>query len=503
MLRIAKTESGMVRGLPGSDVRNTIFRGIPFAADTSGDNRWRAPQPVEPWEGVRDCFQFAPITMQRVPGEDPNAFYSKEWHCEPEIAMSEDSLALNIWTPAKTGDEKMPVMVWIFGGGLQEGYCHEMEFDGEGLNRRGVILVSIAYRLNVFGFMAHPDLRAEDPDHITNFGLWDQKAGIEWVKRNIANFGGDPDNITIFGQSAGGGSTMYHVTSPQSAGLFKRAIPQSAGGIVAQYPQAFMPVADTYEEAEANGEKFVREVLGCSSIAEARKLDAKFIENKLIESGYRFNASIDGQFVVDQWYKRVLEGKENDVQLMTGNTTGEFPTIPQGDPIEWAKTNMGEYADKYIELCKAEAGDDPEALRKAMSFISFEISANMMSRVFAKHGRPVYYYEFGPTIPGDNAGPFHSSELWFTFESLAKCWRPFDGHHYDLARHMCNYWANFAKTGDPNGNDANGKPMPEWKKFLEDDRNIMNFKDEVYCTNAPIPEKTQYLVDNNLALYEY
>lgn len=296
---------------------------------------------------------------------------------------------------------------------------------------------------------------------------------------------------------------MYHVTSPQSAGLFQKAIPQSAGGIVAKYPPAFMPVADTYEQAEANGEKFVREVLGCSSIAEARKLDAKFIENKLIESGYRFNASIDGQFIVDQWYKRVLDGKENDVQLMTGNTTGEFPTIPQGDPVEWAKNTMGEYADKYIELCKAEAGDDPEALRKAMSFVSFEISANMMSRVFAKHGRPVYYYEFGPTIPGDNAGPFHSSELWFTFESLMKCWRPFDGHHYDLSRKMCNYWANFAKNGNPNGNDANGEPMPEWKKFLEDDRNIMFFKDEVYCTNAPIPEKTQYLIDNNLNLYEY
>ena len=505
MLREVKIESGWVRGIQGSDVRSTVFKGIPFAADPVGENRWRAPQPVEPWEGVRDCSRFAPITVQKIPGRDPNAFYSKEWHCDPEVPMSEaGSLCLNVWTPANSADEKLPVMVWIFGGGFQEGYCHEMEFDGESLNRRGVILVSIAYRLNVFGFLCHPDLRREDPEACANFGLLDQNYALQWVQRNIAAFGGDPDNVTIFGQSAGGGSTMYHVTSPKSAGLFKKAIAQSAGGIFPAYPKhAFMPIADTMEKAEEMGIEFVRDYLGCSNIAEARKLDAEFIEKKYEEFGKMMTAVIDRQFIVDQWYQRVLDDKTNDVQMMTGNTTNEFKSVPKGDVDEWIKAEFGPYAEKYAELCRAEAGDDEEAYRAAAGLVSFEVCAATMAEVFAKHGRPLYYYEFGPTIPGDNAGAFHSSELWFVFETLMKCWRPFDGHHYDLARQMCNYWTNFAKFGDPNGKDADGVPMPEWRKYTAEDRDIMFFFDKVVSSAAPLSEKKQFLNTINLKEYQY
>ena len=504
MLRTIRTESGLVRGVPGSDVRTTIFKGIPFAADTSGANRWRAPQPVEPWTGVRDCSRFAPITMQKVPGKDPNAFYSKEWHCEPEIAMSEDgSLCLNIWTPTKTGEEKMPVMVWIFGGGLQEGYCHEMEFDGESLNRRGVILVSIAYRLNVFGFLCHPDLTKEAPEACANFGLLDQKAALEWVKRNIAAFGGDPDNITIFGQSAGGGSTMYHVTSPMSAGLFQKAIAQSAGGIYPVYPKhAFMPIAISKEEAEARGVEFVRDYLGCNSIEEARKLSAEFVEQKYIEYGKQFTATIDNTFILDQWYQRVLDNQINDVQLMTGNTTNEFCSLPTGDVDAWIKEEFGPYAEEYARLCRLQAGEDEEEYRKAAGLVVFEICAVTMAEIFARHHRPLYYYQFGPTIPGDKAGAFHSSELWFTFETLMKCWRPFDGHHYDIARQMCNYWANFAKKGDPNGRDADGTPMPEWRKYTLEDPDIMYFKDKVVASADPLPAKEMFLKQINLKEYD-
>ena len=505
MLRIAKTENGLVQGLPGADARNTVFRGIPFAANTSGENRWRPPQPAESWEGVRECFQFPPISNQKTPGLDPNAFYSKEWHVDPEVPMSEDGcLSLNIWTPAKSADEKLPVMIWIFGGGLQEGYSYEMEFDGESLNRRGVILVSIGYRLNVFGFLAHPELRAENPDAPANFGLLDQKAGIEWVKRNIANFGGDPDNITIFGQSAGAGSTFYHCTAPSSNGLFQKAIAQSGGGIKPVYPNMFLPSATTLEEAEAQGERFVRDVLGCSSIAEARKLDADFISKKYAESGFFWQPAIDGKYVLGQWYERILSNELNDVKLMIGNTTDEFP-FPAQEPVEeFVREKFGKHADAYLDIIRKQAGDDPEALKKAAGIRSaFAVQAAMAARVQAKHGLGWYYYQFAPTIPGDDAGVFHSSDLWFTFETLQKCWRPFDGHHYDLARKMCNYWANFAKTGDPNGNDADGTPMPEWKPFSEDYPCEMFFGDEIKVGPQKLDEKTQFLVDINLAEYTY
>ena len=237
MLRIAKTEAGMVRGIPAADPRITSFKGIPFAAPPTGRLRWRAPQPPVPWEGIRDCIEFGPIAMQDTPGLDPNDIYTKEWHVDSSVPMSEDCLQLNIWTPMKTGEERLPVMVWIFGGGLQAGYPSEMEFDGERFARRGVVFVSLNYRLNVFGFLAHPELTAENPDSpCANWGLLDQKAGIDWVRRNIANFGGDPNNITIFGQSAGGGSVQTHLASPMAERAFQKAIIHSGGGMFVSGP---------------------------------------------------------------------------------------------------------------------------------------------------------------------------------------------------------------------------------------------------------------------------
>ena len=219
MLRRVTVENGMIEGLPAADPRITSFKGIPFAAPPVGENRWRAPQPAKAWDGVLYAYKFAPISMQHIPGEDPEIIYTREWNVDTSIQMDEDSLHLNIWT--------LPVFVWYFGGGLQEGNTAEMEFDGERIARRGIVVVTINYRLNVFGFLCHPEITEENPEAPANFGHLDQQFGTRWVKRNIAAFGGDPDNITIGGQSAGGGSVMVQVTSPQNEGLFQKAIVDS------------------------------------------------------------------------------------------------------------------------------------------------------------------------------------------------------------------------------------------------------------------------------------
>lgn len=223
MIRIAETENGTVRGLPAADPRVSAFKGIPFAAPPIGEKRWRAPQPCKNWKGILDAFTFAPISMQDVPGLGTD-IYCREWHVDPDIPMSEDCLYLNVWTNAKSTDERLPVLVWFFGGGYQWGYTSEMEFDGERLARQGVVVVTVNYRLGALGFLAHPDITAAQPDAPCNFGSLDQQAGVRWVKRNISSFGGDPDNITIAGQSAGGGSVLAQMACRDNEGAFNKAV---------------------------------------------------------------------------------------------------------------------------------------------------------------------------------------------------------------------------------------------------------------------------------------
>lgn len=223
MIRQTKTENGLVRGIEAADPRITAFRGVPFAAPPTGKNRWRAPQPCENWEGIKDCARFAPISVQDTPGIG-DSLYNREWHVDQDVPMDEDCLYLNIWTGAKSVDDRRPVLVWYFGGGYQWGYTREMEFDGERLARQGVVVVTVNYRVNVFGFLSHPQLTKEQPEAPSNFGSLDQKAGLEWVVRNIANFGGDPNKITIAGQSAGGASVMSQLACEENEGKISGAL---------------------------------------------------------------------------------------------------------------------------------------------------------------------------------------------------------------------------------------------------------------------------------------
>ncbi|RUS43939.1 carboxylesterase/lipase family protein [Cohnella sp. AR92] len=499
MLRVVKVENGTVQGLPAADPRITSFKGIPFAAPPVGDNRWRAPQPASDWEGVLLAHEFAPVSMQVRQEIDENNIYTREWAVEPDIAMDEDCLYLNVWTPAKRVDEKLPVYVWYFGGGLQVGHPAEMEFDGERIARRGIVVVTINYRLNAFGFLCHPEITAESPEAPANFGHLDQQFATRWVKRNIAAFGGDPDNITIGGQSAGGGSVMNQLASPQNEGLFRRAIVQS-GVITKLYPGTRMPkFLRDLAEAEQDGVRFF-ESLGVSSLAEARKLDAAYVRDKYLESNRFWGTVVDNKFNVGDPFELFLQNKRRMVPVLWGHTSSEFFSVPEVSELDEFKRMavelFGDDAEEFLGLSDAQSGSLEDAVKKA-SVSGIEYGIRIAGQANADTGAhvPLYYYNFDAEIPGwDNPGTFHSVDLWFFFETLAKCWRPFVGKHYDLARQMCHYWANFIRNGDPNGQDSTGEDLPKWEPYRPEAPFGMRFADQAEFVREQPGEMMEFLV---------
>lgn len=499
MIRIAETENGTVRGLPAADPRVSAFKGIPFAAPPIGENRWRAPQPCQNWKGILDAFTFAPISMQDVPGLGTD-IYCREWHVDPDIPMSEDCLYLNVWTNAKSTDERLPVLVWFFGGGYQWGYTSEMEFDGERLARQGVVVVTVNYRLGALGFLAHPDITAAQPDAPCNFGSLDQQAGVRWVKRNISSFGGDPDNITIAGQSAGGGSVLAQMACRDNEGDFNKAVVLS-GMFRSPYETNPFFVPLPLEKAEKLGEEFFR-FMGVSSLEEARKLDASFVRSKYSEFRGARNVMFcivqDDKFCKGDAMKAFYSGDRVRVPVMAGNTGDEFIEGIKADDTDELRNKaikyFGDNAEKFL-------GFD-EAVKKsrcgyaAVSHPEIGVKSAFICESRLNEPRDCYYYRFIPDIPGDdNPGTFHSVDLWFFFDTIAKCTRPYTGRHYDLARQMSSYWINFIKTGDPNGKDRNGEALPKWDKYTEDNRAEMLFTSEGAKSAAAESEFVSFLTN--------
>lgn len=482
MIRKASVEGGKIAGIPAADPRITAFKGIPFAAPPVGELRWRAPQPVIPWAGERECFTFAPISVQHIPGLDKDNIYSREWNVDPDIVMDEDCLYLNVWTPAKSPDEKLPVFVWYFGGGLHEGNPAEMEFDGERIARRGIVVVTVNYRLNVFGFLTHPELTKAQPGDPANFGHLDQRAGIIWVKRNIAAFGGDPNNITIGGQSAGGGSVCAQLTSPMNEGLFQKAVIMS--GIVGSvFPHPIGRLTAQGDD-EQKGVRFF-DYLGVKTLAEARALDQFYIRDKYeawaAGWGNRFSTSVDGVFQTANHFQNLLTGKFWHMPLMVTRTSTEFFDGFQAETMTdfraGVKQYFGDRATEFLALCDSK---DPVQASKDSAVSTMEIGprAFLAQAEALDFPNPIFYNVFDPSVPGwDNPGTFHSCDLWFWFETLAKCWRPFKGFHMDLARQMCNYLCNFIRSGDPNGSDHDGVNLPDWAPAKGKDPKAMWFQD--------------------------
>ena len=484
MLRQVKTENGWVRGIEAADPRITAFKGIPFAAPPTGRNRWRAPKPCESWAGVRDCSRFAPISM--------------EWHVDPEIPMGEDCLYLNVWTNAKKAGEKLPVLVWFFGGGLQCGYPAEMEFDGERIARRGIVVVTVNYRVGALGFLTHPQISREQPEAPANFGNLDQQAGLQWVHRNIAAFGGDPDKVTIAGQSAGGGSVMSQLACKANKGLFRNAVVMSAM-IFDPYLRREVGRPETLKQAEKKGEDFFS-FLGVKTLEEARALDAVTLQRsyeKYMESHVPFFTVQDDLFCVGDPIALYRTGDCVDVVMMAGNTGDEFLNTIDAKNGAGLKAEaerlFGEKAEEFLAL--PESGKKAEGGYAPVSGIECTVKGVLGD--VARTGRRGYCYCFNPDMPGwDNPGTFHSSDLWFWFETLAKCWRPFVGRHYDLARQMCDYFCNFIRTGDPNGKDLCGETLPRWDPWSDKAPCTMMFlKDGAAPSAKPLSSFKRFISD--------
>lgn len=489
----------MVRGLPAADPRIISYKGIPYAEPPVGKLRWRAPIAHHGWDGVRDCFNFSPIPLQTNPCIGTENIYTKEWNVDPTIPMDEDCLTLNIWTPAKDVNERLPVYFWIYGGALQWGNSAEMEFDGERIARRGIVVVTINYRLNVFGFFSS-DQKDKDGNIVEkNIGNRDQAFALKWVYENIANFGGDPEHIVIGGQSAGGGSVMTQLNYPENKKYIKGAVVES-GYFKTPYEDRFNFPVDV---AEKQSEEFLSH-LGVKTIDEARELSWETVRDGNDSFGRMWFGLKGNDFTRESVEKAIEQKTFIDVPMFHGWTDSEFsemgdmPAFSLKEFVEKAREVYGDRADEFLNLVQTDHGI--QAMQEKAHFNAVELGNIFFTKLRKKAGykSPSWIYEFGPYMPGgDNPGAFHSSDLWFFFETLAKCWRPFVGKDYDLSRKMCNYLCNFIKNLDPNGKDTDydGTELPEWKSYSEETPEIMQFKTQPEVEVRPLSSLTKFYLE--------
>lgn len=423
----AKTSLGTYVGIQDDHPNYTVFKGIPYAKAPLGKLRWKKPQPLEPFKGKFIADTFGPISCQLR--HELGSFYQKEFF-EHQEAMSEDSLYLNIWTPAQSNQDHLPVLVWIHGGAYTGGYGHEPEFDGEAFNKNGVILVTINYRLGILGFMSHPWLQAEG--EYGNFGIYDQIAAIQFVHDHIEAFGGDPDNITIMGQSAGSRSVQIICSTELTKGLFSKAIMQSGAGTNSL-------IQEPTQERQATTMAKVIESLGYTGIEELRATPYKvlihdinaYINEHRLNPLELLSPNIDGHLLVKDCDSLLAKGYYHDIPYMIGSTKNELFSIESAKMI--AKSAYG--------------------------------FASLQSQI---HKQPVYVYYFEKDLPGDDAGAFHSGELWYEFGTLKRCWRPFGPIDEELSKKINLYWSEFIKKGNPNHID-----LPTWHAWTSVESSVI------------------------------
>lgn len=441
-----RTTEGLVEGIKCNGY--TVYKGIPYAAPPTGDLRWKAPQPAKKYDGIYKADHFGNICWQTLPKADQPIMgrFVKEFYSCPEYipGMSEDCLFLNIWVPDKA-DGTNPVGLYIHGGGFGGGYSSEIEFDGEEYCRRGVILVTINYRVNIFGFLAHPELSKESEwKGSGNYGILDQIAALKWVYRNISAFGGDPQNITVFGQSAGSMSTQVLVSSPLSERLISKAVFQS--GLACE--ESFL-ACPTLQEEESYGEMFM-ELSGAKTIEELRALPAEEI--------LRLNGELSGKL----W--QTLGNGMVIVPCVDGYV------LPESVKDCYANGHMRQIP-YMLGTVIDDLGSSPENIAADEPGLTHTENVRWSRKVREVYGGNAWNYFFKRKLPGDDWGAFHSAELWYTFGTLGRCWRPMEEHDYALSSQMLDAWTSFMKTGDPNGGTCKG-----WRPYTDEDPYVREFE---------------------------
>ena len=459
--------SGTLSGYASRDGLVRSFKGVPYAAPPVGALRWRPPQPVAAWQGTREANSFSPICPQ--PSPISGAFYQREFF-QAAQAQSEDCLYLNVWTAVPPGAAPRPVMVFFHSGGNTIWWGSMPVYDGSHLARKGAVVVTLNFRLGVFGFLAHPELDAESPNHVSgNYGLLDQQAALRWVKANIAAFGGDPDRITIFGQSAGGTDVGYAMASPLAKDLFRRAIIES--GFV------FSPTR-SLATAEEGGKKLINE-LGAPSIAALRDMPAPQIIARVGRNfgAYGLGPAIDGWILPRDTPEAIAAGQQNGVELMLGSVANEgTQLLPPGTPDSaraMTKRLFGAQADPITALYTL---TDAETATVAQDQLLSDFGAagdRITAGLLARQGHSAWVYNFDRAAPGSDpvkVGAFHCSELVYVFGTQDTVDRPWEETDRQLSDVMSSYWVRFAETGNPNG-----PGLPEWLAFDEQSRHVKEF----------------------------
>jgi para-nitrobenzyl esterase len=496
-----RVETGLLSGTPGADASITAFKGIPYAAPPVGELRWRPPQPAAKWQGVRKAEQFGPICPQPT------------GHGAPAPAMSEDCLFLNVWTGAKSSRERRPVMVWIHGAGQAQAGSHPL-YDGEALAKKGVVVVTVDYRILALGTLVTPELSKESGHNASgNYSLLDDIAALKWVQKNIAAFGGDVRNVTLFGQSHGAASQHFLVMSPLARGLFRRIVLQSH----ARYPRdpTLFEVAtryDTLSEAEESGTRFV-ERLGVHSLQELRELPWQRL---IATPGGGAGFVVDGYVVPYNYTETYATGTQHNVLVIAGfnkDETGAAPdtaferisaragaprnannNVPQAiarlaDHQLYASERFGSMADEFLKLYPAT--NDQEAFRAHNDMVrdNGRVSLWMWATSWRqKTTNPIYLYYWTHAPPGRNhdaTGAYHGSEIAYAFNHGNVPSEPWTDEDQRIGDVMSSYWVNFAKTGNPNG-----PGLPQWAAFDGKSEQVMELGDQFMA--IPLGEKAKF-----------
>ena len=482
---IIRTEKGDVQGILSDDERVEIFAGIPFAKPPVGELRWKEPQELEPWDGVLVADHFASMAMQNETNRVFNFLINCYVHSKNDRTykgpMSEDCLYLNVWRPSNiaagtgnlnvrgedemvAGGEKLPVLVYIHGGSLTSGQSWYEKYDGENLAKEGIIVVTVAYRLGVFGYFADKELAAESPNGTTgNYGLLDQIKALEWVNKNIEAFGGDVNNITIAGESAGSSSVNAVCASPLAKGLFRRAIAESSSIVQKTPPHTFR----TMQKAQETGAAIKAE-FKCSTVEELRKIPAE----KLIKTKYSNSSmTVDGYALPRTPYEIYQDNENNEEALLNGFNRQEgfafaaFTKVTKKNLYSLLESTFKSRTQEAIDAQNIKTKKQARAYyNDVYSAVCFTYPHDCWTKTLVAQGKPVYEYFFDKE--NGELGTMHSGEMIYAYRNVPKT-SNYNQSDYDLEMIMSSYWLNFVKYGDPNGTASNGTPLPEWKTFNE------------------------------------